>query len=85
MKIAYVWLKRLKIKLRVIYDVLFFLILLMSSKICNNASKGFSHYFSKKKEKKRKTVDWKGKNLKVKQKHFLLNDYVVKLKVTSSF
>ena len=57
----------------------------MSSKICNNASKGFSHYFSKKKEKKRKTVDWKGKNLKVKQKHFLLNDYVVKLKVTSSF
>ena len=46
----------------------------MSSKICNNTSdKGLSHYFSK------ETVDFKQrKNLKIRQKKLLLNDYVIK-------
>ena len=58
-----------------------FWILLISSKICNNTSdKCISHYFS------RKIVDFRQrKNLKVKQKKLLLNDYVIKNNVDVIF
>ena len=51
------------------------LILLMSSKICNNTSNiGLNHYFSKK-----NTVDFsQRKKLKVRQKNMLLDNDVVK-------
>ena len=40
----------LTMKTRAIYDLRVFRILLMSSKVCNNASiESLSHYFSKKK------------------------------------
>ena len=58
-----------------------FWIFLMSSKICNNISnKGLSHYFW------RKPADFRQrKNLKVKQKKLLLNDYVIKNNVDVIF